>query len=111
MRITLAVQVIATGFLYYIPDMATAIGIATVIATSVGNAIDAHYLKMGTAEDIDTQGRRAGPLRWFLLHLVIWPVAYPWYMHRRFEYGVGSAGLLRLAVMIGFLAAWLVAYQ
>ena len=78
-----------------------------VFFTSALMAAEAYAVGAGTAADRTRKGKkRDGPITWFLFGLLLWAVAFPWWMHRRWKYGLRNlCGAAILAVLLLLSAA------
>lgn len=81
------------------PDMAIA---GVVIACAVLIGVESSQLGMGKS------GRRGdtGPVAWVLGTLLLWVIAYPWYLFARGKYGMKNLGVVGLLCTLFFVGAF-----
>ena len=83
------------------------LGLLTILGTAALAAGEASRLGMGSATDLNPKGkRREGPAHWFFGLLLLWILAYPFYLHRRRLYGVRSLLVGGVLIALVFVGSW-----
>ncbi|HBF33217.1 TPA: hypothetical protein DDW35_01510, partial [Candidatus Sumerlaeota bacterium] len=83
------------------------LAIATVLLTCCLMAIEANEVGAGSQTDLTPKGkRREGPVAWFLAGVLLWAIAFPYWMHRRSKYGLKNLCIGAILVSILFVCVF-----
>ena len=76
-----------------------------IVATSILIAVEANFVDAGVDTDTTPSGnKRAGPVAWFFLSILLWIIFFPLWMHRRSSYGLRNYSAA--AILIGIVFAF-----
>lgn len=85
-------------------DTMNLIMIVTILGTAITAAMEASKVGMSSDRVKGTQG----PVGWFFVFILLWFIAYPYYLFKRKHYGLANrlvAGILVMLIFIGSFSA------
>jgi len=80
--------------------------VITILGTAILAAIEGSKLGMGKPSDLNKKGKKnSGPVAWFFLMVLLWIIAYPFYLWTRSKYGLKNYLFPGIFIAIVFAAS------